>query len=221
MKKIVLTTAVLGMIFMASCKNETTDTVVTTDAQEASSASQDAHTYLVDANESKTTWRGFKFFQDSSKPEVGHYGVIKLKEGNLTMKDGILESGKFISDQTTLVSHDLADDAENKAKLEGHLKSPDFLDVEKYPVALFEISKVTPLEDGDFNSEISGNLDFRGVPKNITFKANVKENGEKITIQSEEFKINRQDFGVDFSPGADTVIKDDVILQMDITANKA
>lgn len=207
------------MIFITSCGNNT-ETVATTDAQEASSASHDSETYAVNTGESSTTWRGFKFFQDASKPEVGHFGIIKIKEGAFSVNNGMLESGRLVSDQASLVSHDLADDAENKAKLEGHLKSPDFLDVEKFPNATFEISKVTPLTDGDYNSEISGNLDFRGIPKNITFKANIKIDGDKLSIQSEEFTINRQDFGLNFAPGNDTVIKDEVVLQLDVKADK-
>ncbi|MFA5618870.1 MAG: YceI family protein [Weeksellaceae bacterium] len=220
MKKVVLATAVLGMIFVTSCKTDK-DTVVAGEAQEATSASQDATAYLIDQAESATTWRGFKFFQDTSKPEVGHYGVIKLKEGQLHVKDGVLESGIFISDQTSFESHDMNDDPDSKADFDGHMKSPDFLNVEEYPEAKFEISKVTPLAEGDYNTEISGNLDFRGVPKNITFRANVKEEGDKLTIQSEEFKINRQDFGIDFKGGGDSIIRDEVVLQMDVTAKKA
>ncbi len=219
MKKVFLGLTVLGMIFIASC-GKSAETITATDAQEASSASHDSETFAINTTESSTTWRGFKFFQDSSKPEVGHFGVIKLKDGLFSVKDGVLESGKLVSDQATLESHDLADDAENKAKLEGHLKSPDFLNVDEFPHATFEISSVNPLSEGDYNSEISGNLDFRGVPKNITFKANVKVDGDKLSIQSEEFTINRQDFGVDFAPGNDTVIKDEVVLQLDILAEK-
>lgn len=219
MKKVLLGLTVLGMIFIASC-NKNAETVTAGDAQEASSASHDAETFVVNTGESSTTWRGFKFFHDSSKPEVGHFGIIKLKEGSFSFKEGVLESGKLVSDQTTLENHDLAEDKENRAKLEGHLKSPDFLDVEKFPNSTFEISKVTPITDGDYNSEISGNLDFRGVPKNITFRANVKKDGDKLSIQSEEFTINRQDFGVNFAPSNDTVIKDEVILKLDIKADK-
>lgn len=209
----------MGMIFIASC-GKSAETITAGDAQEASSASRDSESFVVNTDESSTTWRGFKFFHDATKPEVGHFGTIKIKDGMFTAKDGVLESGKIISDQSTLVSDDLADDPEGKGKLEGHLKSPDFLNVDQFPNATFEISKVTPLTDGDYNTEISGNLDFRGVPKNITFKANVKIDGEKLTIQSEEFTINRQDFGVDFAPKSDAVIKDEVVLQLDIKADR-
>jgi len=207
------------MIFIASC-GKNAETITAGDAQEASSASQGSETFVVNTAESSTAWRGFKFYHDATKPEVGHFGTIKIKDGIFTVKDGVLESGKIISEQSSLVSDDLADEPEEKEKLEGHLKSSDFLNVEQFPNATFEISKVSPLTDGDYNTEISGNLDFRGVPKNITFKANVKVDGERLTIQSEEFTINRQDFGVNFAPKNDSVIKDEVVLRLDVKADR-
>ncbi len=84
---------------------------------------------------------------------------------------------------------DLDADAESKGKLDGHLKSADFLDVEKFPTATFEITGVKALEGGDYNSEISGNLDFRGVPKNVTFKANVTVDANGVTIKSENLEL--------------------------------
>lgn len=218
MKKVLLSLSVIGMFFLASCGSK--DTVEATDAQETSAASETATEYVVNTSVSVTNWKGGKIFEDTSKPEEGHYGSVKLKSGSVTVKDGVLESGNFVADQTTFESADLNDDAETKAKLDGHLKSADFLDVEKFPEAKFEITGVKALTEGDYNTEISGNLDFRGTPKNVTFKANVKEEGDKVTIKSEEFKINRQDFGITFKGGGGSIIKDDVILQLDVTADK-
>lgn len=218
MKKVLLSASVIGMFLVASCGPK--DTVEATDAQETSTASETATEYVVNTAVSSTSWKGGKIYEDTSKPEEGHYGSVKLKSGTVTVKDGVLESGSFVADQTTFESADLNEDAESKGKLDGHLKSADFLDVEKFPEAKFDITKVTKLDTGDYNTEISGNLDFRGVPKNVTFKANVKEEAGKVTIKSEEFKINRQDFGINFKGGAGSIIKDDVLLQLDVTADK-
>lgn len=218
MKKVLLSASVIGMFLVASCGPK--DTVEATDAQETSTASATSTEYVVNTAVSSTSWKGGKMFDDTSKPEEGHYGSVKFKSGTVTVKDGLLESGTLVADQTTFESADLNEDAEMKAKLDGHLKSADFLDVEKFPEAKFEITKATKLDTGDYNTEISGNLDFRGVPKNVTFKANVKEEAGKVTIKSEEFKINRQDFGINFKGGAGSIIKDDVLLQLDVTADK-
>lgn len=220
MKKLLLSFSLLGMVFLASCGTDK-DTLVATDAQEEATASEGAQAYVINADISSVTWRGFKIFDDSSKPEEGHYGSIKLKSGEVTVNNGVLESGKFVADQASLENDDLADSPEYKTQLEDHLKSPDFLNVEEFPEAVFVISGIKTLEEGDYNTEISGNLDFRGTPKNITFKANVKEEEGKVTINTEEFKINRQDFGIDFQPGRGSIIKDEVVLQVNITADKS
>lgn len=209
----------MGMVFLASCGSK--DTLEARDAEATASASENATEYVVNTAVSATNWKGGKVYQDTSKPEGGHYGSVKFKSGTVTVKDGVLESGTFITDQTTFESFDLNDDPDTKAKLDGHLKSGDFLDVEKFPEAKFEITGVKTLDSGDFNTEISGNLDFRGIPKNITFRANVKEEGNQVTIKSEEFKINRQDFGIVYqNKGGDSLIKDEVMLQVDVTADK-
>ena len=146
---------------------------------ETALATEGSVNYMVDA-ESSINWKGGKRFEDINKPEEGHVGFVKLSSGEVHMKDGVLESGKFIADFNTFESTDLNDSPEDKAKLDGHLKSADFLDVEKFPNATFEITTVKPLTEGDFNTEISGNLDFRGTPKNITFRANVTVDGDKV-----------------------------------------
>ena len=217
MKKLLLTLSLVSFFAITSCGGNT-ETVQATDAAETSTASEGAVNYAVDST-SVINWKGGKTFDDIKKPEEGHFGVVKLKSGEVQLKDGALESGNFVADFASFESKDLDADAESKGKLDGHLKSADFLDVEKYPTAKFEITSVKPLTEGDYNSEISGNLDFRGVPKNITFKANVAVDGDKVTIKSEEFAINRQDFGITFTGGGGSIIKNEVLLQADLTAN--
>lgn len=179
MKKLFLSLSLIGFVFLTSCGGS--DAVQATDAQETAAASAESVEYAVNPEISSTTWRGFKFYQDSSKPEEGHYGSVKFAEGTVTVKDGLLESGKFVADLATFQSEDLNEDPDTKAKLDGHLKSADFLDIEKYPNSTFTITGTKKLEEGDFNTEISGNLKFREIEKNITFKANVSEAEGKVT----------------------------------------
>lgn len=216
MKKLLLSLAVVSTIALTACGGKT-ETVATTDAQETTTATEGAKSYVTDST-STVNWKGGKTFDDINKPEEGHWGVVKLKEGTVTANNGVLESGKFVADFTTFESKDLDADPTTKAKLDGHLKAPDFLDVEKFPTATFEITGVKAVEGGDYNSEISGNLNFRGTPKNVTFKANVTVADEAVTIKSEEFGINRKDFGITFTGSGGSIIKDEVLLQVDLTA---
>ncbi|MBF0597050.1 YceI family protein [Faecalibacter rhinopitheci] len=216
MKKLLLSLTLVSAVALTSCGGNT-DTVATSDAQETANSTEGAVSYVADST-AVINWKGGKTFDDITKPEEGHWGVVKLKEGNVTANNGVLESGKFVADFATFESKDLDADPETKAKLDGHLKSADFLDVEKFSTASFEITGVKALEGGDYNTEISGNFDFRGVPKNITFKANVAVADDVITIKSEEFGINRKDFGITFTGGGGSIIKDEVLLQVDFSA---
>lgn len=219
MKKLLLSLSIASFIALTSCGGNT-DTVQATDAAETATATEGAEHFVADST-STINWKGGKTFDDINKPEEGHYGVVTLQSGEVHFNNGVLESGNFVADFTSFESKDLDADPETKAKLDGHLKSADFLDVEKFPTAKFEITGVTALTEGDYNTEISGNLDFRGTPKNITFKANVAVDGDKVSIKSEEFGINRQDFGITFTGGGGSIIKDEILLQADITATKA
>ena len=220
MKKLFLGLAVVSAVALTSCGGNT-ETVKTTEAQEGATSTEGAVDYNVDTTTSVVNWKGGKTFDDINKPEEGHYGIVKLKEGTVKVNNGVLEAGKFVADFTSFESKDLDADAESKGKLDGHLKSADFLDVEKFPTATFEITAVKPVEGGDYNSEVSGNLDFRGTPKNVTFKANVTVDANGVTIKSEEFGINRKDFGVAFTGGGGSIVKDEVLLQVDLTAKPA
>ena len=220
MKKLFLGLAVVSAVALTSCGGNT-DTVKTTEAQEGATSTEGAVDYNVDTATSVVNWKGGKTFDDINKPEEGHYGVVKLKEGTVKVNNGVLEAGKFVADFTSFESKDLDADAESKGKLDGHLKSADFLDVEKFPTATFEITAVKPVEGGDYNSEVSGNLDFRGTPKNVTFKANVTVDANGVTIKSEAFGINRKDFGITFVGGGGSIVKDEVLLQVDLTAKPA
>ena len=217
MKKLFFSLAVVSALALTSCGGKT-ETVNATEAQEGATASEGAKSYVADVEGSTVNWKGGKTFDDINKPEEGHYGIVKLAEGNVTVNNGVLESGKFVADFTSFESKDLDADPETKAKLDGHLKSADFLDSEKFPTATFEITGVKSIEGGDYNTEISGNLDFRGTPKNVTFKANVSVANDVVTIKSEEFGINRKDFGITFTGGGGSIIKDEVLLQVDLSA---
>ena len=74
-----------------------------------------------------------------------------MKSGDVTVKRWKTAIRKIVADITTLENIDLKDNQEMKAKLEGHLKSTDFFEVEKFPTASYEITKVTE-KSGDYNT---------------------------------------------------------------------
>lgn len=212
-KKIVLgLIPVLFAVSVVSCKKEKP---VTSEHSEVATT-KDGAQFVVDTMNSKVEWKGYKVFKSEN---TSHFGTIKFESGDITVKEGKLESGKFVANMASLTSEDLKNDKENLGKLNGHLKSADFFDVEKFPTASFEITKVTPSAEGDFNTILDGNLTIKGITKPVKFKSNVTVKEGEVTIASEQKDINREDFGVKFqTPAANGVIKNEVTLQINVKA---
>ncbi len=99
-------------------------------------------------------------------------------------------------------------------RLTGHLKSPDFFEVENFPSAKFVSTGI--MQEGD-NFMISGDLSLRGVTKNVTFPATitVAEGGVQA---SAEFVIQRFDFGIEYPGKPDDLIRDEVVVKLDLSA---
>ncbi len=191
------------------------DKPLTSEVTEVSTTNNGA-TYEVDTLNSRIEWKGYKVVKTE---QSSHFGTIKFESGDLTVKDGALESGKFVVDMNSLTSVDLKDDAEQLAKLNGHLKSGDFFETEKFPTASFEITKVSPNDSGDYNTLLDGNLTIKGITKPIQFMANVSVKDGETSIATEPKDILREDYGVKFQlPLANGLIKDEVNLQILIKA---
>lgn len=103
-------------------------------------------------------------------------------------------------------------------KLTGHLKSPDFFDVEKYPTSTFTVNSVEPAEGADMYS-LSGELDLHGVKKTITFPAKIVMEDEKVLLDA-EFSINRRDFEINYDGKANDLIRDGVVIKLAMVAEK-
>ncbi|KEY18933.1 YceI family protein [Kaistella antarctica] len=191
------------------------DKPLTSEVTEVSTTNEGA-TYELDTLNSRIEWKGYKVVKTE---QSSHFGTIKFESGDLTVKDGVLESGKFVADMNSLTSVDLKDDAEQLGKLNGHLKSGDFFEADKFPTASFEITKVSPTESGDYNTLLDGNLTIKGITKPIQFQANVSIKDGEASIATEPKDIMREDFGVKFQmPLANGVVKDEVNLQILIKA---
>lgn len=106
---------------------------------------------------------------------------------------------------------------------DNHLRSADFLDVEKHPTITF---KSTSIKASGVNLTIMGNLTMHGVTKPITLKGKYlgstkTQNGTKIAFEATG-SINRKDFGVNWSKtmdGGGLVVSDVVQISLNIQAN--
>lgn len=105
-----------------------------------------------------------------------------------------------------------------------HLKSPDFLDVQKFPEISFHSKSVDKQSDGFV---AHGVLTIRGVSKNVDlpFKINgpIKVGDSNLLGAEASLTINRQDYGVAWSkslaPG-ELVVANDVKIDINVEAKQ-
>lgn len=112
-------------------------------------------------------------------------------------------------------------------KRDQHLKSPDFLDVAKYPAMTFKSKKIEKVNDTKF--KVTGDLTLRGVTKEVVLdvegstKASKDPSGNLRIGGVATTKINRQDFGVQWNKALETggvVVGDEVAITIDVELTK-
>lgn len=209
MKKILLFSAVAGVI-LASCagnpegkKAATTDSVETVDQVVGT-------TYNVDTTASTVVWTG-------TKVTGAHTGTIAIKSGTVNADTALITGGSFVLDMNTISSTDL--EGEYKGKLDGHLKAADFFDVAKFPEASFVITTVTAGATAN-DIKIAGNLTIKGISKNITFDAKVEESTDSAIKVSADFNIAREDWGVNYTGKEDDLISKEINFKISLVAKK-
>ena len=92
-------------------------------------------------------------------------------------------------------------DTQNEMR-DGHLKSPDFLDVEKYPTLHFKSTKIEHVKDEEYR--VTGNLTIHGVTKEVTLDAEYSGqnkdpyNNLRAGLNAKG-TINRKDWGLNWN----------------------
>lgn len=100
-------------------------------------------------------------------------------------------------------------------KLTDHLKNTDFFDAPAFPTAVFDEITLTPGEGDTWT--VAGNLTLHGQTKAISFPATVTREGDTVAVKS-EFSLNRRDFAIDFEGASDNLIRDEVVIRLDLLA---
>ena len=112
-------------------------------------------------------------------------------------------------------------------KRDADLKSPDFLDVAKYPSITFISTKVEAAGEGKW--KVTGNLTLHGVTKPVVLDvegtgAPIKDPfGNTRAGASATTKINRKDFGVAYNKALEAggvMVGDEVSITIDVEAIK-
>jgi polyisoprenoid-binding protein YceI len=198
----------VSMGFVA-CNKPSGEEAKVGDQVEVAEATNAATTYAVNPAASSVLWEG-------SKLTGKHNGTVAIKSGELSVKDGKIESGKFVMDMASINVLDLEGD--KKADLEAHLKgsgqdgTDDFFNAGKFPEAVFEISEVRALEgDTTANSVVLGNLTIKGVTNSVEFKANISSDPTSLTASTPQFTIDRTKWGINFMSNSVQKLKDKAI----------
>jgi polyisoprenoid-binding protein YceI len=178
--------------------------------------------FAVDTAASGIRWTGRNLFNF-------HHGRISLTSGRVEWRDDTLQRATFVINLDSLVCEDIADPTLN-AMLVAHLRSADFLDAARHPVATFETTRVDENPDatpGSPNFQITGNFTLRDVTHEISFPAVIAaSDADHVTAQA-QIEIDRTLWGSRYGSGkffaflGRHVVNDLVALHLKIVAARA
>ena len=158
-----------------------------------------------------------KVIKEKSKIEFVGAKVTRDHQGRFNNFDGWIEyaGGKPSRIAFDIDLNDIWTDTE---KLTGHLKSADFFDVAKYPKATFVSTSLTEAPAGSAGGAthmLKGNLNLHGVEKEVSIPVVAQQTAEGVRATS-EFTINRHDWGISYKGAVDDLIKDNVLIKLDL-----
>lgn len=179
-----------------------------------------AATLNVDTQKSTLNWVAKKVTGE-------HNGTVGITKGSLTVDGLKLVGGNFDIDMNSIKVLDLTDAGYN-GKLVQHLKADDFFNVEKYPTAKFNITKVVPIAGakvGEPNFTITGDLTIREKSNPVTFPATVAIKGGSVSAAA-KIVVDRSKYDVKFRSKSffqdlgDKMIYDEFELTTNLVAGK-
>ena len=105
---------------------------------------------------------------------------------------------------------------------DGHLKSPDFLDVAQYPTLTFKSSRIEKVDEHHFN--LIGNLTIKDVSKQVTLPVEYAGQAKSPwgTISAgftASTKINRKDWNLTWNQALETggvLVGDDITINIEL-----
>ena len=212
----------IAILFIAltSCSTEdesSRNVEVENNAQEIASMIIPDGIYMLTKVESVIIWTAKKLNGS------GHTGTISTTNGKMKVLDGEIKGGMMTIDMNTFTSTDL--EGEDKEGFDSHLKSEDFLDVEKFPTSNIEIISVSQQED-KLISKIK--IHMHGITVEyetpILIKAKNLEDGTVAYVISGELEIDRTKHKITYGSGSffdnlgDRAINDNVNIKFVFTA---
>lgn len=149
---------------------------------------------------------------DPSHSSIGFsvkHMMVSTVKGSFAKVQGTVElDDKDVTKSTVEVTIDVASIDTRDPKRDGHLKSPDFFDVAKYPTATFKSTKVQ--KAGKSKLKVHGALTLRGVTKPVVLDVEGPTAAYKTPFGSTvrgahaTTKLDRKDFGITWNKALDS-----------------
>ena len=145
-------------------------------------------------------------------------GTFRVTEGAVVVPDG---SSVPTSVEATI---DAASISTREADRDNHLRSADFLDVEKFPLMTFRSNHIAPKGGSAFT--IEGELTLHGVTKALQLDAEFEGEGtdpwgNARVAYSARTKINRKDYGLGWNQVLETggiLVGDEIEISLAVEA---
>ena len=163
--------------------------------------------YTINPDQSVIVWTGREV--TTSK----HFGNIYFASGQFEVKSGLISSGEFVVDMTTIDNQDLPE--ERRPRLEAHLKSDDFFSVESHPTALLSILSSESVAEGKWL--VSGELTIKTFTHPVEFEMLNSNDGWKANLVFDRSKYEvKFRSGTFFENLGDKLIYDDIELAINL-----
>lgn len=175
-----------------------------------------ASTWNIDADHSNV---GFK---------VRHLMVSNVKGSFGKVQGVVVVDDKDITKSRVTATIDTTSIDTGVAKRDAHLRSADFLEVEKYPTMTFVSTKVA--RDGADKLKVTGDLTLHGVTRSVVLdvegpSGEIKDPMGNIRRgASASTKINRKDFGLTWNKAIESggvAVGDEVAISIEVELIKA
>ncbi len=155
---------------------------------------------------------------------VTHMMFTKVRGKFETLEGTINYDPNNVANSSVNVTINAASINTGAADRDNHLRSADFLNVEKFPTLTFVSTSVTP--KGDNQATITGDLTIAGVTRSVSFDATFEGTGKNpwgktVAGFSATTKINREDFGLTWNvllEAGGVLVSKEITIYMDVQA---
>ncbi|MDQ2852419.1 YceI family protein [Dermatophilaceae bacterium Sec6.4] len=158
---------------------------------------------------------------------VARHAMVTKVRGTFTDVEGSATTGANLHEAKVSLNIAVASVDTRDAKRDGHLRTGDFFEVEKYPAMTFHSTHVSAVDDDTLR--IVGDLTIKDTTKSVSIDFDFNGSAvdpygnERIGFEGSTV-IARSDYGISFNAALETggvLVSDKITLQLDVSAIKA